>query len=428
MFTKAKNRLLIYWNARNYYKYDLKFHVSRKYAYVVLLIIGLAIRPISKKKSLTCLMMSSRARNTNVVQSLLRKELKSVKDTYYNERLRITVDVLNKLCQRILILKHYESSVAGVSKGLLIIKFSETLDVCFKYGLIEKLKDYYLIVIEPSWAGYALPQLLALSHYEYDKFYIECADKEDEQLVKGLNSNLYPVRVGSGNWVDFELFFPIEEEIVYDLILVANNNPIKRVYSFLKRIAKAKPGSIKVCLVCAGHGQEKQRIRNLINYLKIESLDYFEGVKPSELNVLLNRSKYSCLFSLKEGSNRSLFESMAAGTQSLILSGNIGVDKSYFKGVGGSVIKERDLVNYVKKTPEDKRIVRAWAESNISPRSTLDKIINVIYENNKDKISDISTARLKVNRPEMTYIEADYNYNPEINKKTIIELILDNGK
>lgn len=428
MLDTIKNRFLILWNARNYYKYDLKFYASRKYAYAILLIIGIAIKPLSKRKSLTFLMMSSRAKNTAAVRFFLKRELKEIKNIYYSTKSSITRDALETLCQRILIIKHFELSPDGVAKGLLIIKFSETLEACFKHGLVEILKDYYIVIIEPSWAGYALPQILALSHFGCDKFYIECADKEDEQLIKGLNSNLYAVRVGSGNWVDFDLFYPVEEQVTYDVILIANNNPIKRVYSFLKRIAKAEPGSIKVCLVCAGHGEERQRIRNLINYLRIDDLDYYEGVSPSKLNILINRSKYSCLFSLKEGSNRSLFESMAAGTHSLILSGNIGVDKNYFQGKGGSVIKESELLRFVKKIPEDKFVVRAWAEANISPRSTLDKILNVIYENNIDMISDISKARLKVNKPEMSYVETDSEYNYEVNRNIIFDLVLGKEK
>ncbi|MEO0438441.1 MAG: glycosyltransferase [Pseudomonadota bacterium] len=421
MNLRPKLHLMTAWYGRYFYLNDLKFFLSRNVLYVVFLVLSVACWPVAKRLSLVLLMMSSRARSVWLSRALIRRRLPEVLNCFYADATKdgLSEQQIGGLTSRIVVIRHYKQTLsdAPIDKGILIIKFSETLDFCMRTGCITRLAPFYFIVIEPSWAGYALPQILALTSYQQHNFYVECADSEDYELLQFLDTNLIPVRIGSGNWVDFERFKPLPDtRQVHDLLLVANNNPIKRVLSFIQ-IFDRNP-NLTGLLVCAGHGTERERIQKLLQLFSLSNLAFSDGVSPDDLNKIINQSKYVCLMSLKEGSNRSLFESMAAGTHAILIDRNIGVDRSFFDGKAGSIVSQRDIAIKVREVPPNRHEIREWAEGHISPTQSVHHLVNTINET-EGTLLNVDSVRGKVNAPEIAYAFEDSEFNLQLNREIL---------
>jgi len=126
------------------------------------------------------------------------------------------------------------------------------------------------------------------------------------------------------------------------------------------------------------------------------------------------------LLSLKEGSNRALFEGMFAGTPAILLEKNIGVNKDYINEKTGKLVKERELAESIIhfKKYWQSYDPRSWAMNNISPEKTTEKLvaaINYIDKGVKFTLGDIDT---KVNQPEVGY------FTNKLDKDALIDSIL----
>ncbi|MBU2986848.1 glycosyltransferase [Saccharophagus degradans] len=345
--------------------------------------------------------------------------------------------------KRALILKapRFDSRLHVVEKGVLLIKFSTTFKFYLQNIDCEKLLECFHIVLEPSWAGYCLPEIIGWTKYD-QKIIIECSEVQDYEFIKKLNSNLIPVRFGSSDWVDHRVFYPKETNKIYDVIYISNYNSIKRNHAYLKAIKNIRIPNFKAALVCNSWGDCKDNVQTLIDFYGLsKSLDVFEALKQSELNDLLNKSKLNVLLSLKEGSNRSIFESMFSGIPAIVLKDNVGVNKEYINCSTGKLIDSRNLEaeiidvsnNYLDYSP------REWALENISTYATkrkLDEELKFLAE--EEGLEWNMGTHLKVNIPEAHYFDDvlagqypsseelcdvfDLKFNPDERLKMVSEL------
>lgn len=297
-----------------------------------------------------------------------------------------------------------------LEKGVYLIKFTTTFPDAFARFNPERLLEYFHIVLEPSWAGYCLPEILSWSSFS-EPVVVEASEHEDRSLLESLSSNLLPVEFGSGDWVDPDVFCPIEGvQKEFDVIYVANFNSIKRQYVFLKALRELDRQGVqlKAALVCGRWGECREEILELITDFELsDKITFYEGLSQPELNILLNKSKVNVLLSLKEGSNRSLFEGFFAGTPGIVLSNNIGVNKEYFNSQTGICITESDLPRTLVFFSQnwDSFSPREWAIDNISPVKTTEKLEEVIKRFDPDfgrHASQPSKMSIKVNSPEAT--------------------------
>lgn len=403
MFTKAK----IYWYARNYLIADIKFHLTRNVLWLPTALAAYCASPFSKKIGLMFAMWSARSRATVISMRYIRSNCLQCKDIFYSCSNRTVIDY-KMLTKRMLILRYPNKE----AKGVLLVKFSETLEHLILTERLTEILEKFVVIIEPSWAGYALPQILSLTAFK-ENIYIQCAEDEDYFFIKYLNKNLIPIKTGSGDWVDHNIFKPSTvSEKIYDVVLVANCNPIKRVYQYLNLIKNiGENQNIRAALVCSTHGKDYSNMIRLIKLFDLKNLDYFENLMNHEVNSILNSAKLNCLLSLKEGSNRTLFEGMASGVKGVVMTNNIGVNKDNLVPDSGYIKSEKELQKLILlRGHYDKNKVREWAEKNISPFVTMNKIVAVINDNEAETI-DVHSVRLKVNKPEACYIEEDYEYN-----------------
>jgi hypothetical protein len=175
------------------------------------------------------------------------------------------------------------------------------------------------------------------------------------------------------------------------------------------------------CLVCASWGGNIDAVQALQRYYGVENnMELIFSLNKQELNKVINSSKVNILLSYKEGSNRSLFESMFSGIPVICLAENIGVNKSYINEHTGLLISDKFLEDgllHVKRN-WDKYRVRQWALDNISPESTTERLVSVIDAWAKQ----VSTGDVfvKTNNPEVSYL-----HYPNIEFKDINMHILD---
>lgn len=295
-------------------------------------------------------------------------------------------------------------------KGVALLSFSHTFSFFLSSHYWEILNKNFAFILEPSWAGYADPDILHFAE-KADHCIIQASEISDRFLINSLFPHVPCLDTGASNWVDHRKFenSPGAVDKEYDAIYVANLNPIKRVYRSVDYFCEAisKNSAFKAVIVCASWGTGS--IGGISEYIREKgvqgNIKVLEGMSQEKLIDLERKCKFSILLSLKEGSNRVLFESMFVGIPVICLSENIGVNKTYVNEQTGILANDKNLSqallfmaeNYKKFTPRD------WALNNITPEITTDRLKKAI--DNWFSGSVNGNLKVKVNSPEVTYLD-----------------------
>lgn len=301
-----------------------------------------------------------------------------------------------------------ENSVV-VEKGAILIKFTDSFGVLYQKFDFSRISEDFYIILEPSWAGYCLPEILIWADLP-NPIIIQATDFQDLKFLRLIGENIYGASVGSSNWVDESCFYPISGmQKSYDALYVTNYNRIKRHHVFFKAIsiASSRNPEFRAAMACGAAGTDRIVIFKLIEFYGIKNvLDVYENIDKPTLNKLINRSYCNILLSLKEGSNRSLFESMFAGVPAILHAENVGVRKSYINPVTGILADDKSLVSAISwvKNHSDAFDPLSWAKENIAPEVTTEYLVSIIrgIEGNQ-QWGRASKMFVKVNRPEATY-------------------------
>jgi glycosyltransferase involved in cell wall biosynthesis len=313
--------------------------------------------------------------------------------------------------KRHIILRNPEFSDRGhcVSKGVLVVTFTTTFPYFLKFEKRDHFFRNYVIVLEPSWAGYALPEILAWACFK-SPVIVQASERKDFEFITALNSNLVPVEFGASDWVNHELFYPIPSVTKkFDSLLVGNSTYVKRIHIFLKAIKCINCPTYKAAIVLGEWGEFYERIIGLIKFYGVnENVTVYKNLSPKDLNILYNESKVNVLLSLKEGSNRVIFEGFFAGTPGIVLADNIGVNKSYLNGQTGKVIEERLLSETLVMFRDnfDSYSPSVWARGNISCLCTTKKLSEVLTDSRFGfDYSSSLDLKVKVNAPEVQFYQ-----------------------
>jgi len=308
------------------------------------------------------------------------------------------------------------------SKGIIVITFTKTLSYFLKNIDITSLENYFYIVLEPSWAGYCDPDIILWDKFIKNPIYIQSSEVYDRASMGLVSNKFIPISIGASDWVDYRLYSVDDSIKEYDSAYVANTTKIKRVHSYLRALSVIKHKkkiNYKAALICASWGGKENEIKKMVKYYDVESIcDVYISLSSNDLKKKLSMSKVNVLLSLKEGSNRSLFESMFCNTPVLCLVNNVGVNKSYINEYTGALIWDKYLVDSLLTMKEQwcRFSPRQWAMENISPEITMKKLCQVIVSSSNDSalkndLIEMKNIYLKVNRPEIEYF--DY---PSFNK------------
>jgi len=390
-------------------KTDLKFNVAISELFsVASLLGGLLFLPFSRRKSADSLMRAHRTTRRVKRQILLEEFLSKfglLKKDLLLAGVHSKYDDSSLYHKRIFKLKEKK----GEERGVLIISFDVFGQLRGKYD-IEKIAQDYHLVLEPSWSGYCTPEILQFLHFDNSKVIVQAAEKLDFDFLARLGGSLVPVDIGSSDWVDDNVFNNLNLEKEYDCIMVALWADYKRHHVLFRAIRQIADPKYKACLVgVPWSGRTRQDIEEIIGYYGIrDNIEIFERILPSEVNILLNKSKVNVLLSLKEGANRSIFEGFFANVPGIVLRENRGVNKNYITDSTGRLIHQGELKNtliwfrdrYVDFHP------REWALQNISCRvstAKLEEKLRLIARQFDEPWS--APIAVKVNRPEFEYYD-----------------------
>lgn len=381
--------------------------------YLALFLLASSIFSVSKNKKIKRLMTSHRYYPWTLTSWLVKKNLSYIQKNALN--IFDGADTAGEDIQksRAIVLKNPTISAENkcIEKGIFLIKFTGTFQFYIEKIDITELQKYFFIVLEPSWSGYCLAEILWWSQHK-DPVFIEASEALDFNFVKSISKNLIPLPFGSGDWVNSDVFYPISPPVekAYDVVYVSNHNAIKRNHLYLKTISEIEQKNFKAALVCSGWGNSRDYTLALIKKLQIENkVEIIEKLSQEKLNIILNKSKVNILLSLKEGSNRSLFEGFFSGTPGIILKNNIGVNKSHFTVESGSVITEAQLAETLQWYSAHwlEKSAYNWATNNISFIKTTEKLDSTIKNySNAQGMPWSNGSAYKVNSPEATYYDA----------------------
>lgn len=354
------------------------------------------------------LLRSHRIMNTNLAQRLIAEKVLRLPSAL---QMLITTDVFGEeSARRTIVLKWPDMGGASARRrGIMLIKFTRTFGYFHLNVDIQELARYFHIVLEPSWAGYADPNILAWANQTNEPIYVQSSEITDRVFLNCLDTNLIPLSIGASDWVDHHSFSPAGLPKIYDSIYVANLNPIKRTIRYMqaiRRLCKKDP-EYRGVLVCAewGGGDEKDIMRLVQRYGIAENLSVMFSLDNRRLCQVIDQSKVSILLSLKEGSNKTLFESMFINVPVICLAENTGVNKGYINEYTGKLIDDYCLEKTLlsMKNRWEAFQPRKWAMKNISPSITTMKLLELIGNNEGIEI-DPSTVLVKVNNPEFAYL------------------------
>lgn len=324
--------------------------------------------------------------------------------------------------QRCIVLRLPGTSGASPRKGVLLIKFTSAAAAAAASVDVGRLCERFHVVLEPSWAGYCSPEILAWCNSGAPVI-VQCSARIDRELLQRLGTNLLPVEFGASDWVDHRIFRPLNLDRSLDSVYVANLSRNKRLHAYLAAVSQivATDSDYRGAVVCGDWGGRRETLNALVEHYGVREhvASYFQ-LSQAELNEILNRAKVNVLMSLKEGSNKSLFESMFAGTPVIALTENVSINQDYINEQTGRLATHRSFVRELAAFRQDwgRFQPRKWAMTHISPQATTRKLTSFIQELDGGCDHRQSDGLLvKVNAPEATYWDAAEAGNvPEISE------------
>jgi glycosyltransferase involved in cell wall biosynthesis len=303
-----------------------------------------------------------------------------------------------------------------IEKGAIILKFTETFAPIHQLVDVPLLSKYFRIILEPSWVGYGLPEILIWANTGAEKVVVLSPYQDDFNLLSRLDTNLVPIALGASDWANPKIFNVCNSEKIYDSIYVANFNPLKRVDRYLRAVVRVsrKRSNYRAALVCARHGSRRHEILETIKWAATKAdIDYLGGVNQSRLNTLFNQSKVNILVSLREGANKGLAEGLFAGTPALLISECACGNHRHINPETGLVTRDADLEETLLWFSDHHAQFhpRTWAETHISPEASTRTLSSKLRE------IELSEGRSwtknlipKVNQPELGYLNPADNW------------------
>ena len=296
-----------------------------------------------------------------------------------------------------------------VEKGVLLVTYLDAFAYLYCFFDVSRLLSEYYLVLEPSRSGYALPHILVWRRFP-QPVVVQASEQRDRSFLTRLDGNLIVTEMGASDWVDHRVFRPLDGfEKEFDSILVGDGSRAKRVHVYLHAVAAMRDPDYRCALVLIDWGGRKADIQALVDYYGLgEVVTLYDRLPQTELNVLFNKSKVNVLLSLKEGSNRVLFEGLFADVPAILLEENVGVNKNYINQHTGAIIAERDLGSCLASMKDEftRYNPRAWAMEHISFNRSTQAIATMLAEAaEKEGLAFTQPLYEKVNVPEVNYAQ-----------------------
>lgn len=334
----------------------------RRSCALILLLIGKFIYPVNGKIGFSMVSKAARLTSNDFITY---SALSSFKNGKYIPSFH-TAETSGEFGSRVFILK--EKSTLG-EKGVVLLKFNSTIRDFPLFVDMEKFSKDYFLVIEPSWTGLFIDEILQYTAFSYP-IWVLSAYKKDYELLQAMKSNLIPVNLGPCDWVDptiTESFLTTQK--TYDIVFNSNWASWKR-HQVLFAALKSLNLPLKVALIgVEWEGRKRTDIEELAReYGILQLLEIHERIPFSEVLRITATSKCAILLSLKEGSNRALAEAMMCNVPVILLENHVGGILKNVTHATGILTTEKELCSTIKRMLETHQdfTAREWAINNAS--------------------------------------------------------------
>ncbi len=258
-------------------------------------------------------------------------------------------------------------AATATEQGVILLKYVRTFDAVVALLDHERLFARYRIVLEPCWAGYALPSLLMYAALP-DPVVVQCFTREDLAFVREVGAPLVPVALGPADWVNAEIFQAAGEgvEPTHDLVMVANWAPHKRHAQLFRALAELRDRPVRVLLIgfpWGGRTADDIRREAAAFALDHVTLEIVESVPAAEVARRVARSRAFVFLSRKEGDNKALVEAMFANVPVIVYDRTIGGATSRVNPQTGVLTSDAALAQTIRRMLDGggRFAPRAWA-------------------------------------------------------------------
>lgn len=302
---------------------------------------------------------------------------------------------------------------SDMEKGVVLLKFNSTIRDFPLFVNMEKFSKDYFLVIEPSWTGLFIDEILQYTRFTFP-IWVLSAYQKDYELLEAMQSNLIPVKLGPCDWVDpGATAHVLTEQKKYDIVFNSNWAPWKR-HQILFSTLKALKKPLKVALIgVEWEGRTKKDVVTLARFYGIDHLlEVHERIPYPEVLKITAASKCAILLSLKEGSNRALAEAMMCNTPVILLRDHIGGIQKNVTRDTGVLTSERKLGEAIESMLDTYKeyCPREWAINNASCFVSTKILNTAIKEYSIAHQQPWSTdIWVRANSPEPQYIDKTLN-------------------
>lgn len=265
----------------------------------------------------------------------------------------------------LMVLKAYDG--ASGEKGVLYVMYSESIRMFPALFDLPRLASRYMLVLEPSWWGYEDATFLLYLGSDLDVAVL-AQRRSDFEFIRDLRSNIAPVRLGAGDWVDPDGFRPKPgPERSYDLVMVSGWNVLKRhslLFRTLRTLKRERGRPLRVALIGYPQHWTRANIERLMRRYGVhEQCTVFENIPHAEVARIVGDSKAYVLLSRREGANRGLYEALFSGTPAIVYRHHRGVNIDHITEAVGRLADEQDLAEAILSVVDgwDRFRPREWA-------------------------------------------------------------------
>jgi len=232
-------------------------------------------------------------------------------------------------------------------KGVILVMYHEGIEAVAAVFDLEVLATRWQFVLETSNWGAQDGRFLPYIGADVDAL-VMAPRAEDFAFFERLGTNLVPIRVGSGEWVDPAVFVPKPEDepFLHDVVMVASWDPLKRHATLFDAIAAlARRGRrLSVCLIGVPGAMTREDVAAMATARGLgEQVTIHEKIPHAEVARLVARSRVSVLLSRQEGSNRAVYESLFVGTPAVVFADHKGIDLGHVNARTGRLARDAEL-------------------------------------------------------------------------------------
>lgn len=239
--------------------------------------------------------------------------------------------------------------ISDKERGVLLIQYNDSFKKFVSLFDIQRVAKSYRLVLEPSTWGYCDLSILLFLGLDTD-IVVQAQNELDFDYIQSLKSNLIPLRIGAGDWVDPDKFNPKAcNQKDYDLVMVASWQRIKRHKKLFEILQKCGNSVGKIALI--GYPSEGRNkgdvIKEAERYGLVKKIVFYESIPREQVVEILCRSKIGVMLTIREGANKGIYECFFCGVPVIISNKNIGVNRDHINQYTGMVIEDQDLVEAI---------------------------------------------------------------------------------